>query len=82
MEGFSAITLDIIKFLLKIDRESYLREIARGVNKSSSVVSRHLKLLSKNNILLERRFGKELIFSFNHKNIVTKKLIELVKVIK
>ena len=82
MQGFSAVTLEIIRFLLELGRESYLREVARGINRSSSVASRHLKLLVDNNILIERRFGRELIFKLDYGNIVTEKLIELVRVIK
>ncbi len=77
--GISEIALEIIGLLLNEGKECYLREIAKKTNNSTSSISRQLKLLKNNNILTERKAGKELMYYLNTKNQSTLKLGEFVE---
>lgn len=75
----SKITLEIIHLLLRERKECYLREIAKKTNYSTSSISRQLNMLKNSGILIERKSGKELMYSLNFKNNITLKLCELVE---
>lgn len=75
----SNIALEIIELLLNERKECYLREIAKKTNNSTSSISRQLKLLKNNNVLVERKSGKELMYSLHKYNWVALKLCELVE---
>ncbi|MFH1828402.1 MAG: nucleotidyltransferase domain-containing protein [Nanoarchaeota archaeon] len=76
----SKIAFEIIELLLKEMKECYLREIAKKTDNSTSSISRQLKILKNSKILIERKSGKELMYSLNFKNNTTLKLCELVEV--
>jgi len=76
----SKIALEIIEVLLNERKECYLREIAKKTNNSTSSISRQLKLLKNNNVLIERKLGKELMYSLHSKNWIALKLCELIEI--
>ena len=75
----SEIALEIIELLLKERKECYLREIAAKTNNSTSSISRQLNVLKNNNILVERKFGKELLYFLNLSSNTSLKLCELIE---
>ncbi len=70
-----------IIFLFYRKQEMNVTEIASNLQVSRPTVSHHLNLMKRGNVLVSRKEGKEVFYSFN-KNFVQKKIEELLTLLK
>ena len=61
-------------------KECYLREISRLTDLSTSSVSRHLDKFKSNDIVNERKSGRELMYKLNLNNPLCRKLLEIIEI--
>ena len=69
----------ILKLLAEIG-ELNISAISRNINLNHSAVKEHLKFLTEVGLLIEKKFGRILIYQFQDNNILAHSLKQLFKI--
>lgn len=67
---FEPIRCELLQFISDHENEVNIQEIADNFTQDRSVISRHLELMNRNDILKKKKVGRNIYYSVNGKHVL------------